>query len=121
MIHQAARLLRGSLSLWSSQSPCLVSAVKHSYGPKIILGFALAMTLAAKLTLELPLYYGQPNRVSPEVGERVSAFLVQQGFESRLEKKYLNVFIYAKLGSCRILITEADPQGSNRVQIEWRA
>ena len=59
MGHRAATLPRGSLSLWSSQSPCLVSAVKHSYGPKLFLAVALALTLALKLLL----YHGSLLRL----------------------------------------------------------
>ena len=118
MGHRAATLPRGFLSPWSSQSPCLVSAVKHSYGPKLFLALAFALTLALKLLL----YREEPASADSEViGETVAAFLVQHGFESRLEKRFGTVLIHANAGKCRMLISEAAPQGWNRSSIELRA
>jgi hypothetical protein len=95
-----------------------VSAVRHSYGPKLFLALAFALTLALKLLL----FHGEPAPADSEViGETVAAFLVQHGFESRLEKRFGSVLIHANAGKCRMLISEAAPQGWNRSSIELRA
>ena len=93
-------------------------AVKHSYGPKLFLAAALALTLALKLLL----YHREPAPADAEVlGEAVAAFLLQHGFESRLEKRFGSVFIHANAGKCRMLISEAAPQGWDRSSIELSA
>ena len=93
-------------------------AVKHSYAPKLFLAAALALTLGLKLLL----YHGEPAPADAEVlGENVAAFLVHHGFESRLEKRFGSVFIHAIAGKCRMLISEAVPQGWNRSSIELLA
>jgi hypothetical protein len=53
--------------------------------------------------------------------EAVVSFLLQHGFESRLEKKFDRVFVRANAGKCRVLITEAAPQGWDRSSIELLA
>jgi len=117
MDHQATRLLRGSPSVWSSQSHCSVSAVKY-YGPKHFLAAAFVLTLGLKLLL----YHGEAPPAEPEaLGEAVSSFLIQHGFASRFEKKYDQVLIYANAGKCRMVISEAAPQGWNRSSIEMWA
>ena len=78
--------------------------MKHSYGPKLLLAVALALTLGLKLLL----YQREPAPADPEVlGEIVAAFLHQHGFESRLEKRFGSVLIHANAGNCRMLIREA--------------
>jgi hypothetical protein len=52
------------------------------------------------------------------LGETVAAFLREHGFNSRIEKRFLSVFIHANAGKCRMLISEAVPQGWNRGSIE---
>jgi hypothetical protein len=89
--------------------------VKH-YGFKLFFAAALALTLALKLLLY--------QREAPDpalFAETVASFLIQHGFESRLEKRVGQVFIYANAGKCRMLITEAAPQGWNRDGIELRS
>jgi len=82
------------------------------------LAFAFALTLALKLLL----YREEPPPADSDViAETVAAFLVQQGFESRLEKRFSTVLIHANAGKCRMLISEAAPQGWNRSSIELRA
>ena len=89
-------------------------AVKHSHGPKFFLAVALALTLALKLLL-----YREPAPADDDVlGKTVAAFLLQHGFESRLDKRVDGVFIHANAGKCRMLISEAVPQGWNRSSIE---
>ena len=89
--------------------------MKHSYGPKLFLAAALALTLGLKLLL----YQWEPVPADAEVlGEAVAAFLVHRGFESRLEKRFDSVFIHANAGKCRMLISEAAPQGWTRSSIE---
>jgi hypothetical protein len=91
--------------------------VKH-FGPKHLLAAAFVLTLGLKLLL----YHGEAPPAEPEaLGEAVSSFLLQHGFESRLEKKYDQVLVYANAGKCRMLIGEAAPQGWNRSSIEIRA
>jgi hypothetical protein len=97
-----------------------VSAVKHSYGPKLYLAAALALTLALKLLL----YHGPAPadaKVLGDVNEAVAAFLLRHGFDSRLEKIFDSVLIYANGGKCRMLISEVAPQGWNRSSIELQA
>jgi hypothetical protein len=91
--------------------------VKH-FGSKHLLAAAFVLTLGLKLLL----YHGEAPPADPEaLGEAVSSFLLQHGFESRLEKKYDQVLVYANAGKCRMLISEAAPQGWNRSSIEIRA
>jgi hypothetical protein len=115
MDHLAARLLHGSPWFWSSQSRCSVSGVKH-YRLKLFFAAALALTLALKLLLN--------QREAPDpalFGETVASFLSRHGFESHLEKGFGQVLIQANAGKCRMLITEAAPQGWNRDAIELRS
>jgi hypothetical protein len=89
--------------------------VKH-YGLKLFFAAAFVLTLALKLLLS--------QREAPDpalFGETVASFLIQHGFESRLEKRFGQVFIHANAGKCRMLITEAAPQGFNRDGIELRS
>jgi hypothetical protein len=91
--------------------------VKHC-APKLFLAIALVLTLALKLVV----YHQQPVPADPEVlGKAVTSFLLEQGFESRLEITHGQVFIHANVGKCRMLITEAAPQGWNRDSIELRS
>jgi hypothetical protein len=84
-------------------------------GPKHFLAAALVLTLGLKLLL----YHGEAPPAEPEaLGQAVSSFLFQHGFESRLEKKYDQVLVYANAGKCRMVISEAAPQGWNRSSIE---
>jgi hypothetical protein len=53
--------------------------------------------------------------------EAVVSFLLQHGFESRLEKKKDRVLVRATAGKCRVLITEVAPQGWDRNSIELLA
>jgi hypothetical protein len=53
--------------------------------------------------------------------EAVASFLLQHGFESRLEKKFDRAFVRANAGKCRVLITEVAPQGWDRSSIELLA
>ena len=83
--------------------------MKH-YGLKFFLAAALALTLGLKLVFYHPVAPADPEAL----GEAVASFLLKQGFESRLEIKFGQVFIHANAGQCRMLITEAAPQGWNR-------
>jgi hypothetical protein len=79
---------------------------------------ALVLTLALKLVV----YQGQPVPADPETLSRaVSAFLLQHGFEPRLEKRFGIVFIEANAGKCRMLISQTAPQGWDRSGIELQA
>ena len=90
--------------------------MKH-YGLKLSLAAAFALTLGLKLLL-----YHRDAPGDPEVlGEAVSSFLLQHGFETRLEKKLDQVLVHANAGKCRILIREAAPQGWDRSNIEFSA
>jgi hypothetical protein len=89
--------------------------VKYSYVPKLFLAAAFALTLGLKLLL----YHSESVPADAEMlGETVAAFLVHHGFESRLEKRLDSVFIHANAGKCRMLISEAAPQGWDRSRIE---
>jgi hypothetical protein len=82
--------------------------VKH-YRLKLFFAAALVLTLALKLLLN--------QRDAPDsalFAETVASFLTQHGFESRLEKRFGQVFIHANEKKCHMLITEAAPQGWNR-------
>jgi len=86
--------------------------------PKLFLAGAFALTL----TLKLLLYRGEPPRPDPKAfGEAISSFLLQHGFESRVEIKLGQAFVYADAGKCRMLISEAEPHGWNQGGIKWRA
>ena len=83
-------------------------AVKRSCGPKLFLVVALVLTLALKLLL----YHRETAAAEhEELGEAVTGFLLKIGFESHVEKTFGNVFIHAHSGKCRMLISEATPQG----------
>jgi hypothetical protein len=85
------------------------------YGPKHFLAAAFVLTLGLKLLL----YHGEAAPADPEaLGETIASFLLQHGFESRLEKRFDQVLVYANAGKCRMLISEAAPQGWNRSSIE---
>jgi hypothetical protein len=89
--------------------------VKYS-AIKLFLGAAFVLTLALKLLLN--------QREAPDpalLGETVASFLIQHGFESRLENKLGQIFVYANAGKCRMLIREAEPHGWNRSGIELQA
>lgn len=74
------------------------------------------------LGLKLFAYRHELVWTDPEVLTRaVSSFLLQQGFESHVEKRFGTVFIRAKAGACRMLIREAAPQGWDRNSIEMGA
>jgi hypothetical protein len=78
------------------------------YGPKTFLAAAFVLTLALKWLL----YHGEPAPADPEaLGEAVKSFLLQHGFESHLEKRFDGILVYANAGKCRMLISEAAPQG----------
>ena len=85
---------------------------------RLFLTAAFALTLGLKL-----LFYHQGSApADPEVlGKAVTSFLLEQGFESRLEITHGQVFIHANAGKCRMLVTEAAPQGWNRDGIELRS
>jgi hypothetical protein len=96
----------------------LVLAVTHSYAPKLFLAAALALTLAVKLLF----YHREPAPADPEVlGKAVAAFLLQHGYESRVEKRFDSFFIHANAGKCRMVIRKAVPQGWDRSSIELLA
>ncbi len=78
---------------------------------------ALALTLAVKLVYSRE---PAPDADADVLGEAVAAFLLQHGFEPRVEKRG-GVFVHASAGKCRMLISEAVPQGWNRNTIEWWA
>jgi hypothetical protein len=82
----------------------------------------LAAAVALSLSLKLFFYHREAAQGGPELlGSAVSSFLLQHGFESRLEKGYGQVLIHASSGKCRMLISEASPQGWNRSSIELLA
>ena len=90
-----------------------MSAVKY-YGLKHFLAAAFVLTLSLKLLL----YHGEPAPAHPEaLSEAITSFLLQHGFESRLEKRFGQVWVYANAGKCRILISEADPQKSGTIEL----
>jgi hypothetical protein len=85
--------------------------VQRSSGPKLFLAAAFVLTLALKLLL----YHRETAAADHEVlGEAVAGFLLKIGFESQIEKKFGSVFIHANSGKCRMLISEATPQGWDR-------
>jgi hypothetical protein len=91
--------------------------VKH-YAPKLFLAAAFALTLGSKLFF----YHQGSAPTDPEMlGKTLTSFLLQRGFESRLERRFGQVLVHAKRGSCRMLIREAVPQGWNRSSIELQA
>jgi hypothetical protein len=72
----------------------------------------LAAALVLTLALKLLFYHRETADADHEVlGEAVAGFLLKIGFDSHVEKKFGNVFIDANSGKCRMLITEATPQG----------
>jgi hypothetical protein len=77
------------------------------YGPKKFLAAAFVLTLALKWLL----YHGEPAADPEALGKAVKSFLLQHGFESHLEKRFDQVLVYANAGKCRMLISEAAPQG----------
>jgi hypothetical protein len=88
------------------------------YGPKHFIAAAFVLTLGLKLLL----YHGETAPTDPEVlGEAIASFLLQHGFESRIEIKFGGVSVHANAGKCRMLIREAAPQGWNRSGIELQA
>jgi hypothetical protein len=91
--------------------------VKH-YGLEHFLAAGFVLTLGLKLLL----YRAEAPPADPEaLGEAIASFLLQQGFESRLEKRFGQVLVYANAGKCRMLISEAAPQGWNNSSIELLA
>jgi len=88
-----------------------VSAVKPSHGPKLFLAGAFVATLGLKL-----LFYDRGTAAAGEqdLGEAVTGFLVEAGFEPHVENRFGRVFIYADAGKCRMLISETTPQGWDR-------
>jgi len=92
--------------------------VKRSYAPKALFSVALALTLGLKLLF----YNREPVPTDNEaLGQTVAAFLLQHGFEARLEQSFGSVLVHANAGKCRMLITEATPQGWDRSSIELLA
>jgi hypothetical protein len=85
-----------------------VWAVKH-YGVKLFFAAALALTLGLKLLLAHREFLDRPELPRADsLGEAAASFLVQHGFESRVEKRLYGQFIvHANSGKCRMLITEA--------------
>jgi hypothetical protein len=75
------------------------------------LAAALVVTLGLKL-----LYYDPGTAAAGEqdLGEAVTGFLVKAGFEPHVENRSGRVFIHADAGECRMLISEATPQGWDR-------
>jgi hypothetical protein len=82
--------------------------VKRSRGAKLFLAAALVVTLGLKLLLH---DRGTAAADQGDLGEAVARFLNKTGFEPHLETKFGRVFIHAKAGKCRLLISEATPQG----------
>jgi hypothetical protein len=82
------------------------------------LAAALVLTLALKLFL-----YPRQTAVADNavLGEAVVPFLLEHGFESHLEKSSDGVLVHATAGQCRMLISEATPQGWDRHQNELLA
>src|ERR1700732_3425951 len=105
---RVALSLRGSRWLWSSQSRSLVSAVKRSYGPKLFLAVAFVATLGLKLFLY---DWGTAAADQGDLTDTVAGFLNKAGFEPHVETRLGRVFIHANAGKCRMLISEATPQG----------
>ena len=90
--------------------------VKPSHGPKLFLATLLVLTLGLKLAV----YSQQAAPADPDVVNRtVVAFLLQHGFESHLDKR--SGMFDANAGNCRMLITEAAPQGWDRSRVELHA
>jgi hypothetical protein len=87
--------------------------VKH-YGPKLFFAAAFALTLGLKLLVYHPVAPADPEAL----GKAVASFLLKQGFDARLETRFGEPIIHANAGKCRMLITEAAPQGWNRDSIE---
>jgi hypothetical protein len=76
---------------------------------------ALVLTLALKLLL----YHRDTAAADHEVlSEAVAGLLLKIGFESHVEKRFDRVFIHANAGKCRMLISEATPQGWDHSGIE---
>jgi hypothetical protein len=84
-----------------------VLAVQRSCGLKLFLAAAFLLTLAPKLLL----YHPETAADHEVLGEAVAGFLLKIGFESHIEKRFGNLFIHANSGKCRMLISEATPQG----------
>jgi len=93
-----------------------VLAVKH-YGPKLFFAAAFTLTLGLKLLVYHPIAPADPE----VLGKAVATFLLKQGFEARLETSFGEPIVHANAGKCRMLITEAAPQGWNRGGIELRS
>jgi hypothetical protein len=86
--------------------------------PKLFLAGAFTLTLALKLVF----HEREPVPTHPEVlGEAIASFLLQHGFESRVEIRLGQTVVYANAGKCRMMISEAEPHGLNRSGIELRA
>jgi hypothetical protein len=78
--------------------------------------------LALSLSLKLFFYHRESAPAGPEVlGKAVTSFLLEHGFESQLETRVDQILIHASSGKCRMLISEAAPQGWNRSSIELLA
>jgi hypothetical protein len=72
----------------------------------------MAAAFVATLGLKLLLYdRGTAVAGEQDLGEVVAGFLNRAGFEPHVEKSFGRVFIHANAGKCRILISEATPQG----------
>jgi hypothetical protein len=75
----------------------------------------LAAALVTTLGLKLLLYdRGTAATGEQNLREAVTGFLVKAGFESHVQNRFGRVFIYADAGKCRMLISEATPQGWDR-------
>jgi hypothetical protein len=82
----------------------------------------LAAALVLTLSLKLLVYHRETGAADHEVlDEALVAFLLQHGFESDLEKSSDGVLVHATAGKCRMLISEATPQGWDRNQNELLA
>jgi len=78
---------------------------------------AFVLTVALKLHL-----YREPAPADlGALGEALGAFLLQHGFETRSEKRFDWIIVHANAGKCRMLISEAAPQGWDRNRLEMWA
>ena len=92
-----------------------MSDVKH-YTLRLFLAAAFVLTLSLKLLLN--------QREAPDpalFGATVASFLIQHGFDSRLEKRFGHFFVHANAGKCRVLVSEVVPEGWDRSTMELLA
>src|SRR5439155_22781748 len=88
--------------------------VKFSRASKIALALALAATVSLKL------FVRDTVREKPwdEVHDRIIAFLVRHGLEAHVDRRPAGLLIRAGAGDCRMLVAEVSPQGLNRDSVE---